>query len=48
MRGPSRRFSQREFEAGEADISPLATNIDMGVNLDETENERANCEGIYV
>ncbi|CAE6069698.1 unnamed protein product [Arabidopsis arenosa] len=29
MRGPSRRFSQNEFEAGDADISPLPANIDM-------------------
>jgi len=48
MRGPSRRFSQKEFDAGDADISPLPANIDMSVNLDETENGRTDCEGIYV
>ena len=48
MRGPFRRFSQKEFEAGDGDVSPLSANIDMGVDLDETENERADCVGIYV
>ncbi|CAE5974205.1 unnamed protein product [Arabidopsis arenosa] len=42
MRGPSRRFSQKDFQAGNADISPLPANIDMGVDLDEAENERTD------
>ncbi|CAE6010378.1 unnamed protein product [Arabidopsis arenosa] len=47
MRGPSRRFSQKDFQDGIADICPLPANIDMGDDLDEAENERTDCEGIY-
>ncbi|CAE6074033.1 unnamed protein product [Arabidopsis arenosa] len=42
MRGPSRRFSQKDFQDGIADICPLPANIDMGDDLDEAENERTD------
>ncbi|XP_010513512.1 PREDICTED: uncharacterized protein LOC104789527 [Camelina sativa] len=48
MRGPSRRYTQKEYEDGIADIRPLPPDIDVGVDLDESENERTDCEGIYV
>lgn len=48
MRGPSRRYSKKEFDDGIAEIGPLPSNVDMDVDMYEAENSRADCEGIYV
>ena len=47
MIGPSRRFRQKEFEDGTVNIRPLPTTVDIDVDLDEADNERSDCEGIY-
>ncbi|RID75720.1 hypothetical protein BRARA_B02750 [Brassica rapa] len=48
MRGPARRYSKDDVQEGTAYIEPLQSNIDMDVDIDEAENVRTNCEGIYV
>ncbi|XP_048611476.1 uncharacterized protein LOC125585824 [Brassica napus] len=48
MRGPSRRYSKEDIQEGNADIGPLPSNFDMDVDMDEAENARTDCEGIYV
>ena len=44
MRGPSRRYSHEDTQEGTADSGPLPSNID----IDESENARSDCDGIYV
>ena len=48
MRGPSRRFREKESDDVTLDIAPLPTTVDIDVDLEVTENERSDCEGIYV
>jgi len=48
FRGSSRRFSQKEFVDSVAAIGTLPPNVDIDADLDEAENERTDCEGIYV
>ncbi|CAA7048867.1 unnamed protein product [Microthlaspi erraticum] len=48
MRGPSRRYSKKEFDDGLADLAPLPSNVVMDIDMDEAESIRADCEGIYV
>ena len=48
MRGPSRRYSKEDIQEGNADMGPLPSNFDMDVDMDEAENARTDCEGIYV
>ena len=48
MGGLLRRFSQKEFQDSVADIGTLPPNIDNDVDLAEEENERIDCERIYV
>ncbi|CAB81143.1 putative protein [Arabidopsis thaliana] len=47
MRGPSRRFREKESDDVTLDIAPLPTTVDIDVDLEVTENERSDCEGIY-
>ncbi|XP_056842958.1 uncharacterized protein LOC108829523 [Raphanus sativus] len=46
--GPSRRYSKKDMQEGNADIGPLPSDVDMDVDIDEAENARTDCEGIYV
>nr|AAD28054.1 En/Spm-like transposon protein [Arabidopsis thaliana] len=46
--GSSRRFSQKEFVDSVAAIGTLPPNVDIDADLDEAENERTDCEGIYM
>lgn len=48
MKGPSRRYSKEDMQEGNADIGPLPSDVDMDVDIDEAENARTDCEGIYV
>lgn len=48
MRGPSRKYSKEDIHEGTADIGPLPSNIDMEIDIDDAENVRSDCEGIYV
>lgn len=48
MRGPSRRFREKESDDVTLDIGPLPTTVDIDVDLEVAENERSDCEGIYV
>ena len=47
MKGPSRRYSKEDIQEGTADIGLLPSNIDMDADIDEAENARTDCEGIY-
>ncbi|XP_048596310.1 uncharacterized protein LOC125578066 [Brassica napus] len=48
MKVPSRRYSKEDIQEGTADIGLLPSNIDMDADIDEAENARTDCEGIYV
>lgn len=48
MKGSSRRYSKEDVEDGNADIGPLPSDVDMDLEMDEAENARTDCEGIYV
>ncbi|CAA7051770.1 unnamed protein product [Microthlaspi erraticum] len=48
MRGPCRRYSKEEVQEGNADIGPLPSTVVMDVDMDESENSRTDCQGIYV
>ena len=48
MKGPSRRYSKEDIQEGNADIGPLPSNVDLDVDIDDAENVRTDCEGIYV
>ncbi|XP_024011315.1 uncharacterized protein LOC112086578 [Eutrema salsugineum] len=47
MRGPSRRY-KNDLDDGIGEIGPLPSNVDMDIHMDESENARTDCEGIYV
>lgn len=47
MRGPSRRY-KKDLDEGIGEIGPLPSNVDMEVHMEESENARTDCEGIYV
>ena len=48
LRGSSRRFCQKEFVYSIAAIGTFPPNVDIDADLDDAENERTDCEGIYV
>ena len=45
---PSRRFREKESDDVTLDIGPLPTTVDIDVDLEVAENERSDCEGIYI
>ncbi|XP_020875418.1 uncharacterized protein LOC110226885 [Arabidopsis lyrata subsp. lyrata] len=47
MQVPSRRYN-KDLDDGIADIGLLPANVDMDVHMDESENARTDCEGIFV
>ncbi|XP_010424574.1 PREDICTED: uncharacterized protein LOC104709702 [Camelina sativa] len=46
MRGPSRRYSEEDVE--DADLGLLPSVADIDVDMEEAQNARTDCEGIYV